>query len=126
MADMVLIAHIAFILFVVVGLFLIVAGGFRGWRWIRNLWLRLVHVAAIGVVAIESWLGITCPLTTLEIQLRRSAGQVVSGDDFIASWLRHLFFFQAPPWVFTLCYSAFLAVVVATWLFFPPKFRSGQ
>lgn len=126
LANAVLIVHIGFILFVVVGLLLVVVGGIRKWQWVRNLWFRLLHVSAIGVVAVESWLGITCPLTKLENQLRQSAGQIVSSDDFIAFWVRRLFFFQVPPWAFTICYSCFLGLVVGSWLLVSPRSRSTE
>lgn len=123
LADAVLIAHVAFILFVVIGLLLVVIGGGLQWRWVRNPWFRLLHLAAIAFVVVESWLGAACPLTTLEIWLRRSAGQIAYDGDFIAFWLRRLFFFEAPAWVFALCYSAFGALVIFSWLRFPPRRR---
>lgn len=76
LADIVLIAHVAFVAFVVLGLLLILYGGCRNWRWIRNPWFRVLHLVAIGLVVIQSWLGIICPLTTLEVALRERAGQV--------------------------------------------------
>lgn len=126
LANAVLIVHIGFILFVVVGLLLVVVGGIRKWDWVRNLWFRLLHVSAIAVVAAESWLGVTCPLTKLENQLRQSAGQIVSSDDFIAFWVRRLFFFQFPPWVFTICYSCVFALVLGSWLLVSPRSRSPE
>ena len=126
LADAVLVWHVAFIIFVVVGLLLIIVGGFLQWRWVRNLWFRFVHLAAIAFVVLESWIGVACPLTTLELWLRRSAGQVVSNGDFIAFWLRQCFFFEAPSWVFTLSYSAFGALVVGSWLLFSPRLWSRE
>jgi Protein of Unknown function (DUF2784) len=121
LANAVLVLHVAYVLFVVLGLLLIVVGGFLKWAWVRNRWFRVLHLVAIGYVVAESWLGITCPLTTLELWLRRLAGQVAYNGDFIAYWLRKILFFQAPPWVFTVCYTAFAGLVLATWLFFPPR-----
>lgn len=65
-ADGVLLLHAALVLFVVGGLILIVAGNFLRWSWVNQLWLRLLHLACIVIVVAESWLGFTCPLTTLE------------------------------------------------------------
>ena len=121
LANTVLVLHVAFVIFVVIGLLLIIIGGLLKWAWVRKLWFRAVHIASIGYVVAESWLGITCPLTTLELWLRRLAGQVVYNGDFIAYWLRKILFFQAPPWVFTVCYTAFAALVIASWVFFPPR-----
>ena len=65
-ADVVLLLHFAIVVFVVGGLVLIIVGNMCGWHWVNALWFRLAHLSAIGIVAAESWLGITCPLTTLE------------------------------------------------------------
>jgi len=120
-ANAVLVAHVAFIMFVVVGLLVIFIGGGLKWFWVRNLWFRLAHLAAIAFVVIESWVGIVCPLTSLELWFRRLAGQVLYSGDFIAFWFRRLFFFDEPAWVFTMSYSIFGALVLLSWLLFPPR-----
>ena len=128
LANLVLIVHFSFVLFVVGGLLLIALGGILKWAWIRNLWVRLAHLAAIAFVVIESWLGIVCPLTALELWLRKLVGQPAYDGDFISYWLRHLMFFSAPTWVFTVCYSLFGALVILSWLYFPPRspFRNRE
>jgi hypothetical protein len=76
--------HSLFVCFVVLGLILIVAGGLRGWQWVRNPWFRLGHLQAIGIVVLQAWLGIWCPLTLLEMSLREKAGaggSLVEGGD---------------------------------------------
>ena len=119
-ADVVLIAHAAFIVFVVGGQGLILAGWMLGWRWPRNPPFRLAHIGAIALVVLESWFGITCPLTWLEFRLRAAAGSPLAADSFIGYWLQRLIFHDAPPWVFTLAYTSFAAVVAATFVFYPP------
>ena len=64
LADVVLIVHAAFVVFVIFGLLLIWIGWFRRWAFVRNLWFRAAHLAAIGVVVAESVAGFICPLTT--------------------------------------------------------------
>ncbi len=54
LADFIMIVHFAFVLFVVGGLALIWAGAGLGWRWVRNLWFRVAHLAAILFVAGEA------------------------------------------------------------------------
>lgn len=120
-ANLVLVLHFAFVLGVVGGLLLIVAGGLRQWAWVRNIRVRLLHLAATLFVIAESWLGITCPLTSLEVRLRALAGQRTYDGDFIAYWVSQLMYFSAPPWVFTVCYSAFGALVIWSWWRFPPR-----
>src|SRR4051794_14574603 len=126
-ADLVLIAHTAFIAFVVGGLFVTVAGWWRGWGWTRNGWFRAVHLGFIGYVIFESWMAIACPLTTWENSLRISGGQEPYGEaGCIAHWLHRVIFFEARPWVFTVCYSLFGLLVVLTWVFVPPRFRRRE
>jgi hypothetical protein len=125
LADLVLVCHVGFVVFVVAGLLVIVVGGCRGWSWVRNPWFRGAHLAAIGVVVVQAWLGIVCPLTTLEMALRERAGDVTYEGTFIAHWLRRLLFYDAPVWVFVVCYTAYALLVVGTWWKFPPR-RKGQ
>lgn len=119
-ADAVLLLHAALVLFVVGALPLIWLGNARGWAWVNRRGFRLAHAAAMGVVVGEAWLGIECPLTTLEAWLRLQAGQPVHGQGFIAHWVGRLLFYEAPAWVFTAAYSAFGAVVAWTWWRFRP------
>jgi hypothetical protein len=123
-ADGVLIFHTLFIAFVVVGLALIWIGCFLNWRWTRNWRFRIAHLLAIAYVVMESCLSIGCPLTDLENNLRRRAGQnPYDPDGFIAYWLHRLIYFSAPPWVFTVCYVGFGLLVVATFIVARPTSR---
>lgn len=121
MADLVVVVHFAYVAFVIVGLLLTLAGAVLRWRWVRNFWFRVIHLAMIGVVVAEAWCGIICPLTTWENRLRVLAGQASYRGGFIANLLHDLMFFQAEPWVFTLCYSLFGLAVLAAFLFAPPQ-----
>jgi uncharacterized membrane protein len=123
LANSVLALHLGIVLFVIAGLVLVVSGNLCGWRWVNDLWFRLAHLAAIAVVIAESWAGITCPLTTLEMWLRARAGATTYSGGFVEYWLERLLYYDAPPWVFTLGYSLFGMLVVATWWYFPPASR---
>ena len=120
LADAVLVLHVAIVSFVVGGLLLVIAGNLGHWRWVNNLWFRLAHLAAISVVVAEAWLGLACPLTTLEMWLRAQAGASTYGGGFIEHWLQKVLYYDAPSWVFALLYSVFGLLVVATWWYFPP------
>jgi hypothetical protein len=124
MADSVLALHVGVVAFVVGGLVLIVAGNLRGWQWVNYLWFRLAHLGAIATVVAEVWLGVTCPLTSLEMWLREKAQATTYRGSFIEHWLHGLLFYDAPSWVFVLGYSLFGLMVLTAWLYFPPKFRS--
>lgn len=120
-ADAVLVVHGLFVVFVVAGLVLILAGGALGWRWVRSPPFRVAHLVAIAVVAVQAWVGATCPLTTLENDLRRGAGGRGYEGGFIAHWVERLLYHDAPAWVFTACYTAFAAAVVAAWVLVRPR-----
>lgn len=124
-ADAVLSLHVLTVAFIVGGLLAIVIGNVRGWRWVNAWWFRLLHLAAIALVAAQSWLGVACPLTTFEMWLRAQAGLKTYSDSFIGHWLQRILYFDAPTWVFTLVYSLFGLVVAATWFRFPPRRSSA-
>lgn len=123
-ADLTVTVHAGYVAFVVIGFLLILMGIVLKWQWIRNTWFRLIHLAAILVVVAEAWLGITCPFTTWEKALRAKAGQTAYRGDFLANRVHDLLFFDAPPWVFTVCYTAFGLLVLATFLLAPPRRRT--
>jgi len=123
LADIILLLHAGFIAFVVLGLLLIYVGGALKWSWVRNRWFRLAHIAAIGLVVAQAWLGITCPLTTLENSLRTRAGQPVYQLGFIADRVQKLIFFRAEWWVFALAYTAFALLVLASFWLVRPRWR---
>lgn len=123
LADVVLALHFALVAFVVGGLVLILVGNLRGWRWVNGWGFRLAHLAAIGVVVAQAWLGATCPLTTLEMWLRAQAGVGTYRGSFIAHWLQRLIYYEAPLWVFTGAYTVFGVLVVAAWWRFPPTVK---
>ena len=126
LADIVLVLHFAVVVFVVGGLMAVLVGNWLGWRWVNNLWFRLAHLAAIGYVVVQSWFGITCPLTTLESWLREQAGLPSYSESFIEHWVQGLLFYQAPFWVFALVYTVFGALVLLSWWFYPPRRPASQ
>ena len=121
LADFVLILHASFIAFVVFGLILIVMGLLRQWRWVRSFWFRLSHLLAIGIVVIQSWMGIICPLTIWEHELRMMADKISYSGSFVAYWLRKIVFYQAEPWVFSMGYTIFAGLILATWIWGRPQ-----
>ena len=126
-ADLVLFSHLLFVTFVVFGLILVLIGSVLAWSWVRNRLFRMLHLLAIGVVTIQAWFGIICPLTTLENWLREQAGDVTYGGTFVSHWMQKLLYYQAPDWVFMVGYSAFGALVAASWYFVRPnaRYRTG-
>jgi hypothetical protein len=77
LADVLLVLHGLFILFVLVG-------GALVWRWPRLAWL---HLPAVAWAAWVAWAGWICPLTPMENELRRAAGQAGYSGGFIEHYL---------------------------------------
>lgn len=122
LADLILLVHFAFVLFVVGGVPLVWIGAARGWSWVRNFWFRVLHLAAIVFVAAEALAGVWCPLTVWEDALRGTRSEL----SFIARWVRRLLFYDFPQWVFTTAYVVFALVVAATWWFVRPRWRERE
>ena len=120
-ADAILVTHTLFVCFVVLGLALIFIGKWRGWTWVFHFGFRLAHLLAIGIVVLQSWLGMICPLTIWEMELRAAAGDRVYAGSFIAHWLQQLLYYRLPDWVFVVLYTAFGALVVASWFWVRPR-----
>ena len=76
-ADAVLLIHLAFVAFVALGGFLLL-------RWPRLAW---IHVPALVWGALIEFGGWICPLTPLEVSLRRAAGQAGYSGDFIDHYI---------------------------------------
>ena len=116
LADIVLVVHFLFVIFVLFGFVAILTGRLLGWLWVRNRIFRIMHLTAIGIVVLQAWLGRLCPLTALEIGLREKAGQSGYDETFMQHWLHKVLFFDAQAWVFTAVYTLFGLLVLASWL----------
>lgn len=123
LADAILALHVGIVAFVVLGTLAIVAGAIRAWPWVRNRTFRIAHLALMVFIALQAWLGRSCPLTVWEQALRKRAGQATYGESFIEYWLSRLIFFDAPWGLFVAAYTAFAALVIACWWRVPPRRR---
>ncbi|HEX6885026.1 MAG TPA: DUF2784 domain-containing protein [Planctomycetota bacterium] len=124
LADLIVVLHLGYVLFVIVGLVLIWLGVALRWGWVRRPAFRVPHLVCTLIVPVEALIGYVCPLTTWEHALRRRAGQHPEEISFMGRLARDLLFYEAPQWVFTLCYVAFGLVVVATFLCVPMRRRA--
>ena len=82
LADLTLIVHLTFVVFVLCGGLLVLR-----WRWIA--WLHLPAAAWSAVVEFTGWI---CPLTPLENWLRAQGGEVGDEQDFVARYLLPLLY----------------------------------
>ena len=76
-ADAVLLLHLAFVVFVVLGGFLV----------LRSPKLAWAHLPAVAWAALVEFSGWICPLTPLEIALRHGAGDAIYAGDFVEHYI---------------------------------------
>ena len=77
LADLVLIVHFSFVLFVLFG-------GLMTVKWPRVVW---IHGPALIWGCIVEFAGVSCPLTPLENRLRLQGGESGFQGDFVSRWL---------------------------------------
>ena len=77
LADVIVAAHVAYLVFIPVG-------GFLAWRWRK---LLAAHLAAVAVGAVSITIGFECPLTSWEKWLRERGGQHPYDGGFIDHYL---------------------------------------
>ena len=126
LADLLLLLHVAIVLFIVGGLVAIAVGGPLGWGWVRGFRWRVLHVIAMGFVAIGAVAGWICPLTVWEDALRRRAGESGYGMGFVQYWLERLLYHDWPDWAFTVLYLAVFGAILAAWWLVPPRRSRGR
>ena len=77
LADLVLIVHLAFVVFVLCGGLLV----------LKRRWIARLHLPAVVWGAIIEFTGWICPLTPLETWLRVQGGEAGYEDDFTTYYL---------------------------------------
>jgi len=117
LADAILVVHFMFVLFVVGGFALILAGAVLHWSWVRARSFRSAHLGAILLVVCESLVGVACPLTVWEDALRRGAPQDAS---FVSRWVARLLYYDFPESAFAVAYTVFALAVALAWRLVPP------
>lgn len=122
LADLVLFIHFLYVLFVVGSLPLIWIGAWLKLAFVRNVWFRFAHLAAILFVVAESLAGVVCPLTVWENMLR----QVERDSSFMQYWLHRVMYFSLPEWVFTVAYILFALLVAITFKLVPPNLHKQR
>ena len=121
LADLIVVLHVVYVGFVVLGQLVIVLGALLRWSWVRNFWFRTVHLSMMLVVAIEAALAIECPMTDWERSLRYAAGESVSAESFVGRMMQTLLFPPWEAWVFNYVYFGVAAFILATFVFVPPR-----
>ena len=123
-ADIIVVIHLFYVIFAVGGQVVILAGAVFKWQAIRSPLFRIAHLTAVALVALEAIMGIDCPLTVWEYDLRKLAGQPAEQNlSFIARLVHLVIFYDFPEWVFTVMHVAFALLVIATFILIPPRFN---
>jgi len=120
LADAVFAVHLAVIAFNVFGLVAIPLGAWRGWRFVRIVWWRALHLGFLIVVAVQAVAGRACFLTLWWSDLLASAGQATQTEPLIQRWIVRLIYWPLPLWVFTALYVAVLVYAALLWWLVPP------
>lgn len=76
-ADLIVLLHFAFILFVVLG-------GFAALKW---RWVALLHIPCAAWGALVELCGWGCPLTPLELHFREAAGESLYTGGFVQRYI---------------------------------------
>lgn len=106
LADVTMVAHFAFLVFLVVG-------GFLAWRWPKVIYAHLAMVAWGVLITVFS---IDCPLTGPEDYFRRKAGEEGLGaDGFINTYLTGVVY---PEEHLNLVRAAVAIMVLVSWIGF--------
>ena len=121
-ANFVLIIHFCIVFFVVFGLLALPIGYLNNYNWTRNTKLRVAHILLIGFITLESILGMTCPLTIIENNLR----QIEHQQSFVAYWISRVVYWDLPPYFFLILYSSCFGLSLVFWRVHPPTHLNGQ
>ena len=116
-SDIVLILHFCIIIFIILGFFLVPVGYKFNWNWSSNIKLRALHLGLISFVTFETFLGITCPLTIIEINLNNFN----YSQSFVAFWISKIVYWNLPTLFFIILYSLCVLWTILMWKIFPPK-----
>ena len=120
LADIVLILHFFIVIFITVGFFLIPIGYYYDWNWIKSLKLRIFHCGSMFLVTFETLVGITCPLTSIENNLRGMS----NNKSFISFWIEKIIYWDFPTKFFIFLYFIFLGWTLLMWKIYPPNLKN--
>jgi hypothetical protein len=102
--------HVSIIAFNLFGLIAIPLGAWRGWCFVHAPFWRLLHLASLGVVALQPAMGRACFLT-----LWRGAAEGRSGVSapLVMRWVNGMIFWPLPAWAFAVLYVCAFGYAVA-------------
>ena len=114
--------HIVVIAFAVFGLVAIPLGAWGGWKFVRVLWWRAMHLGLLSIIALQALLGRACFLTIWESEFLRRAGEAASNEPLVQRWVSQAIYWPLPLWFFAILYVAVCAFTLLLWWLIPPRF----
>jgi Protein of Unknown function (DUF2784) len=123
LAEAILAAHLAIILFNVFGLVAVPIGAARGWRFVRIRWWRILHILLLAAVAVQAVAGRACILTVWQTAL---AGSTARPAPLIMSWVDRLIYWPMPIWVFAAAYVVVFGYALALLWLVPPRRKPAK
>jgi hypothetical protein len=117
-AEAILAAHVAIILFNLFGLIVVPIGALCHWRFVRIAWWRVLHIALLTAVAVQAMAGRACILTVWQAEMSSTAAEP---GPLIMSWVDRLIYWRLPIWVFEALYVAVFGYALALFWLVPPR-----
>jgi Protein of Unknown function (DUF2784) len=117
LAEAILTAHLAIIVFNVFGLIAVPLGALRGWRFVRVRWWRVLHLVLLGTVALQAVVGRACILTLWQAAATEEAS---SPTPLIMGSVNRMIYWPLPIWVFAALYLLVFGYALALLWLVPP------
>lgn len=111
LADAVVVFHLLWIIFLIFGAFV---GA-------RLVWVKWLHLGALAYSLSMQAFAWPCPLTLIEVALRRAAGYDGYAGGFIAHYAQRLVYAPVPRT--PLLIATLLIVLLTLWIYFGPRPR---
>ncbi len=134
LADILAGLHLLWVAVVFFGLLLILVGGPLGWAWVRNPWVRGIHLAMIVGVVVRTVFASECPITVWERECRIAVGHYYFNDEgnYVITYpdspwgkLAHDIIHPPPEWLdyraYPPIYAAFAVLVLASFWLVPVR-----
>ncbi|MDQ3234274.1 MAG: DUF2784 domain-containing protein [Pseudobdellovibrionaceae bacterium] len=119
-ASIILALHVVCSLFVLTMPLIIPLGVWQGWPWVRDPWLRHIHLGIVLFIAAEVILGKPCPLMTWENRCRIRAGMPLYTTGFFDYWVEKLLKIPFKDWMFESIFFLVGASTVAEYFLLGP------
>jgi hypothetical protein len=120
-ANLIAVVHIAYFLFIVGGMVVIVLSLRRPTAWVRNPWFRLAHAVAIYIVLFEEVTGLPCPLNVLQWGARERAIGSTESSAGLGGLLDFLLYHTISPLALDVMYWSFGALAIVMLWLVPPR-----